>query len=255
MTNLAVSATDLSLSLGHRQLFHCEHLAIEQGAFVGLLGGNGVGKTTFLRMLLGLQKAHYHHLDVLGKPCNEGNAAVSYLPQLKAHSSRLALCADSLFQCWRPRHVSRKQWQQRIDYAIDQVNGLSLAKQAMDTLSGGEYQRLMLAQALLNEPKLLLLDEPLVGLDPNRQYRLVELISHFQQDLGVTVICSTHELNPFINHFTSVLLIHEQLLRQGKATELLTSDTLSELYHCHLHVITHHGRQHLIAHPDSDLYV
>ncbi|MEI8632700.1 ATP-binding cassette domain-containing protein [Vibrio sp. PP-XX7] len=151
--------------------------------------------------------------------------------------------------------VSRKEWQRRIDYAIDQVNGHSIAQQPMDTLSGGEYQRLMLAQALLNEPKLLLLDEPLVGLDPNRQYRLVELITHFQQHLGMTIICSTHELNPFINHFTSVLLIHEQRLRQGSATELLTSKTLSELYHCHLDVVTHHGRQHLIAHPDSDFYV
>jgi len=255
MTKLIISATNLSVSLGSRLLFECDELAIEQGAFVGLLGGNGVGKTTFLRTLLGLQKAQYTTLNILDAPCKRGSSSISYLPQLKAHSSRLALCAQSLFETWRPRNISAKEWQRRIDNAIVQVNAQKIASQPMDTLSGGEYCRLMLAQALLNEPKLLLLDEPLVGLDPSRQYQLVELILHLQQHLGMTIVCSTHELNPFINHFTEVLLIHEQKLRQGKATELLTSQTLSELYHCHLDVVMHHGRQHLIAHPDSDLYV
>ncbi|MFM2481002.1 ATP-binding cassette domain-containing protein [Celerinatantimonas sp. YJH-8] len=251
----AVEINRLRVNLGRRKLFESEQIQIQQGAFVGLLGSNGAGKTTLLRTLLGLQKAHYQTLNVLGTTCHRGHPFVSYLPQLKAQSSRLSIAAIDLMHSWRPRRVSRDDWQQRIDWVLSQVSGLDLARRPLDKLSGGEYQRLMLAQALLNYPKLLLLDEPLVGLDPNHQYKLVRLIHEIKTKLNMTIICCTHELNPFINHFDSLLLIHQQTLTHGSIQALLTSQILSELYHCHLDIIGHRHHQLFIAHSDADLYV
>jgi zinc/manganese transport system ATP-binding protein len=251
----ALTIRQLSVSLGRRHLFSCDQCNIGQGQFIGLLGANGVGKTTFLRVLLGLQKARYAALSVLNTPCQRGRNDISYLPQLKAQSHRLSVCAADLFASWRPGAFSRSEWQNRIRTALEQVEATLLATRPLSELSGGEYQRLMLAQSLLNHPRLLLLDEPLVGLDPKHQHNLVSLIVALKARLGITVICSTHELNPFINHFDSVFLIHQQHLRHGSAQQLLNTNTLSELYGCHLDVITHHGKQLLIAHPDSDPYV
>jgi zinc/manganese transport system ATP-binding protein len=237
----------VTLTLGERSILHHANFAVNQGEFVGVLGPNGAGKTTLMRAILGLVPTSRGTIRVLGEPVARGNAKIGYMPQTRSmlgtHPVRgrdfVAMAADG--HHWG---LPRVDVVTRADVArvLDLVGATKLADRPLTELSGGERQRLLLAQCLLGDPKLLLLDEPLISLDPNHQRGVVELVRRVQRELGIAVLFSAHELNPLLNALDRVLYLGNGVAALGSVDDVITAPVLSRLYGSPIEVTRMKGR-------------
>ncbi|AJY42212.1 ABC transporter family protein [Burkholderia humptydooensis] len=243
----ALELDRVTLALGGRTILRDVSFAVEPGEFVGVLGPNGAGKTTLMRAVLGLVPAQSGAIRVAGEPVARGNPAIGYMPQIRsALAGRrvrgrdfVAMAADG--HRWGLPHASAAVAAD-VDRVLDLVDAGSLAKRPLSELSGGERQRLLLAQCLLGTPKLLLLDEPLISLDPNHQRGVVELVRRVQRELGITVLFSAHELNPLLNALDRVLYLGNGVAALGTVDEVITKPVLSRLYGSPIDVMRVNGR-------------
>jgi zinc/manganese transport system ATP-binding protein len=237
----AIELSDVTLRLGGRDVLHHVSLAIPAGAFVGVLGPNGAGKTTLMRALLGLVPARAGRIEVLGAPAQRGSPTIGYMPQIRSTTApslrgRDFVAAAVNGERWGlPHHGAREQ--REIDRVLDLVGAATLADRPLGDLSGGERQRLLLAQALLGRPRLLLLDEPLMSLDPQRQAAVVSLVCELRQTLGLTVLFSAHDLNPLLGAMDQVLYLGGGHAALGPVEEIITGPVLSRLYGAAIEVI------------------
>ena len=233
MTSVAFEG--VTLALGGRTILSGVDLAIEGGEFIGLLGPNGAGKTTLLRAILGLVAPIKGVVRVLGAPARRGNRLVGYMPQHRALPARAALTGWDTVACaaggWRWGLPILSAAERRdVDWALDIVGATALARRPIGSLSGGERQRLLISQALLGRPRLLLLAEPLISLDPNHQGGMVELVKRLQVELGMTVLFSAHELNPLMRALDRVLYLGSGSAALGPVDAVVTGPVLSRLY-------------------------
>ncbi|WP_414451112.1 ABC transporter ATP-binding protein [Burkholderia sp. 22PA0099] len=243
----ALALDRVTLELGGRTILRDVSLTLDAGEFVGVLGPNGAGKTTLMRAVLGLVPAAQGAISVAGAPVARGNPAIGYMPQIRsALAGRrvrgydfVAMAADG--HRWGLPSVNRET---RADVArvLELVGATALARRPLFELSGGERQRLLLAQCLLGSPKLLLLDEPLISLDPHHQRGVVELVRRVQQELGITVLFSAHELNPLLNALDRVLYLGNGTAALGTVDEVITKPVLSRLYGSPIDVMRVNGR-------------
>jgi zinc/manganese transport system ATP-binding protein len=243
----ALELEHVTLALGGRTILDDVSLAVEAGEFVGVLGPNGAGKTTLMRAVLGLVPAARGTLRVAGEPVARGNPAIGYMPQTRsALASRRVRGYDFVAMAADGHHwgLPRTSAAVKEDVArvLDLVGGTALAQRPLSELSGGERQRLLLAQCLLGAPKLLLLDEPLISLDPHRQRGVVELVRRVQRELGITVLFSAHELNPLLNALDRVLYLGSGVAALGTVDEVITKPVLSRLYGSPIDVMRVNGR-------------
>ncbi|WP_233803151.1 ABC transporter ATP-binding protein [Paraburkholderia sp. HP33-1] len=238
---------NVTLELGERTILRDTSFVVNQGEFIGVLGPNGAGKTTLMRAVLGLVPAAAGSLRVLGQTVERGNASIGYMPQTRsALAGRrvrgrdfVAMAADG--HRWGLPHADAKT-RADVDRVLELVGGTNLAKRPLSELSGGERQRLLLAQCLLGNPKLLLLDEPLISLDPHHQKSVVELVRHVQRELGIAVLFSAHELNPLLNSIDRVLYLGSGVAALGTVDEVITRPVLSRLYGSPIDVMRVNGR-------------
>ncbi|AVR09809.1 ABC transporter ATP-binding protein [Burkholderia thailandensis] len=243
----ALELDHVTLALGGRTILRDVSFAVESGEFVGVLGPNGAGKTTLMRAVLGLVPAQSGVIRVAGEPVARGNAAIGYMPQIRsALAGRrvrgrdfVAMAADG--HRWGLPRASAAVAAD-VDRVLDLVGASALATRPLSELSGGERQRLLLAQCLLGAPKLLLLDEPLISLDPNHQRGVVELVRRVQRELGITVLFSAHELNPLLNALDRVLYLGNGVAALGTVDEVITKPVLSRLYGSPIDVMRVNGR-------------
>jgi zinc/manganese transport system ATP-binding protein len=243
----AVRLDRVTIGLGGRTILADISLTIDQGEFIGLLGPNGAGKTTLLRAILGLVRPRQGRLDVLGEPARRGNPAIGYLPQMHRAVAGLRLSGwnfvASAFDGHRwglPRASGALQ--REVDWALDAVGAREIARRALADISGGERQRLLLAQALLGRPRLLLLDEPLISLDPHHQRHVLELVRRLQQEMKITVLFSAHEINPLLGVIDRVLYLGHGQAALGSVEDVITGPVLSRLYGSEIEVIRLGGR-------------
>jgi zinc/manganese transport system ATP-binding protein len=221
---------------------------IQGGEFIVILGPNGAGKSTFLKLLLGLVRPNAGgSVQVLGSTPQRGNQAIGYAPQHRALDTELPLRARDLVGFGLDGHRWGTGWpsrsrHERIEKALLEVDALNLADAPVGRLSGGEQQRLLIAQALLTDPKLLLLDEPLANLDLAHQQEVVALVSHLNRVHGVTVLLVAHDINPLLQVTDRVLYIAHEHSCLGAPHEIITSETLSNLYGSPVEVIQAEGR-------------
>jgi zinc/manganese transport system ATP-binding protein len=245
--DLAIDLDHVSLTLGGRTILKDINLAIAAGEFIGVLGPNGAGKTTLMRALLGLVPVAGGTIRVLGDLARRGNPAIGYMPQFRSQAGQLALRGWDFVAAACDGHrwglpLPDRRRRQIVDHAIELVGAEALASRPLNALSGGERQRLLLAQALLGEPKLLLLDEPLISLDPHHQRVVVDLVREVQQRLNIAVLFSAHELNPLLPVIDRVLYLGRGQAALGTVDEVITSATLSRLYGAEIEVVRLKGR-------------
>jgi zinc/manganese transport system ATP-binding protein len=237
----------VTLELGGRAILRDTSLAVNQNEFIGVLGPNGAGKTTLMRAVLGLVPAMSGAIRVLGEPVVRGNPSIGYMPQTRsALAGRrvrgrdfVAMAADG--HRWGLPHSSAAM-RAEVDRVLDLVGARELAGRPLSELSGGERQRLLLAQCLLGSPRLLLLDEPLISLDPHHQKSVVQLVRRVQQELRITVLFSAHELNPLLHALDRVLYLGSGVAALGTVDEVITKPVLSRLYGSTIDVMRVNGR-------------
>ncbi|HXA92235.1 MAG TPA: ATP-binding cassette domain-containing protein [Steroidobacteraceae bacterium] len=243
----AVEFHRVAVRLGGRAIFTDVDLSIEDAEFIGVLGPNGAGKTTLMRTILGLVTLAHGSIRVLGRAVERGNPAIGYLPQTRTQAAAARLSGrDFLASAMRGDRwglpLATRAVRREVDAALDLVGAGSLARRPLAALSGGERQRLLLAQALLGRPRLLLLDEPLMSLDPRHQQEVVELVRRVQQQLQVAVLFSAHELNPLLSALDRVLYLGNGHAALGTVAEVINGAALSRLYGADIEVVRVNGR-------------
>ena len=233
----AVEFAGVTLAHGRRRLVEDASFGLAQGAFVGLFGANGAGKTTLMRSVLGLERPRAGRITVFDAPARPGRAGIGILPQQRQWpAATLDLAAIALLEAAHPGQGPA------IGAALDLVDGQALARRRLGALSGGERQRLLLAQALVGAPRLLLLDEPLAGLDPGAQVQIVALIDRIRRQLEATVLFIAHDLNPLLGVMDAALWIAARRVRLDAPAALLRADVLDGLYGARMQVISGEGR-------------
>jgi zinc/manganese transport system ATP-binding protein len=248
----AISCNQVTVTLGGRKILSAVDFVIQEGEFVGMLGSNGSGKTTLMRAILGLVPLQAGVIRVLGQPATRGNPAIGYMPQARGNLANVRFtgwdCVASAAggKGWGLPRLDAAQ-RRDVDWALDMVGASDLARRPLSELSGGERQRLLLSQALLDRPKLLLLDEPLINLDPTHQNGVVEIVRRLQKELGFAVIFSAHELNPLLNSIDRVLYLGGGKAVLGAVDEVITGPVLSRLYGSEIEVVRLGGRIFVMA--------
>ena len=257
----AVQLRDAALRFGARTLWSSLDLDVEAGELLAVLGPNGSGKTTLLRVLLGQQSLSSGRVLVLGQPPRSARLEVAYVPQQRAFNASTPLRGRDLVRFgvdghrwgvavpWSP---GARDARARVDAALDSVNAAEYAEARLGRLSGGEQQRLRIAQALAARARLLLCDEPLLSLDLRHQRQVVDLVHRSRQAMGSSVVFVTHEINPVIAHVDRVLYLVNGRHRIGSVDEVMNTATLSELYGTEVDVLRTRGRLVVVTGADHD---
>jgi zinc/manganese transport system ATP-binding protein len=248
----AVSLDRVTLRVGGRNVLKAVSFAIRAGEFIGVLGPNGAGKTTLMRSILGLLPPTEGHLRVFGRPPRRGDSAIGYLPQVRTvlpdlRVRGLDFIASSLGgEHWGLPRLSRAN-RAMIDETLALLGASDLARRPLSEMSGGERQRLLLAQALMGHPKLLLLDEPLISLDARHQEVAIDVVRSACRERGVTVLFSAHELNQLMGTLDRVLYLGNGQAELGTVEEVITTPVLSRLYGTEIHVVRADGHIFVMA--------
>lgn len=250
--NPAIRLHECSIAMAGHTVLSRLTFTIGAGQFVGVLGPNGAGKSTLMRALLGLVRPSGGTLQVLGEPAGTTNAHIGYMPQVRSTNMTLPLRGHDFVASAVNGHRWGLYWptrtvRQEVQWALDLVEGTQLADRPLGSLSGGERQRLMLAQALIGRPRLLLLDEPLAGLDPRHQQSVVHLVRRIQKELNATVLFSAHDINPLLGALDEVLYLGQGHGVLGAPETVVTSAVLSGLYATPIEVLRHRGRVFVMA--------
>ncbi len=243
----AIELAGVTLGFAARTVLSGIDLTIRSNEFVGVLGPNGSGKTTLMRAILGLLAPRSGTIRVLGRPVTRGNPAIGYMPQTRSALDRLRLSGWDFVASGIAGHrwglpLLGRRGRHEVAWALEQVEAVELARRPLAETSGGERQRLLLAQALLGRPRLLLLDEPLISLDPHHQRAVVELTRSLQQELGICVLFTAHELNPLLGALDRVLYLGHGQAALGTVDEVITGPVLSRLYGSQIEVVHLNGR-------------
>ncbi len=208
--------------------------SINRGEFVSIIGPNGAGKTTLFRLLLGLQHPLGGNIEIFNAPPRRGNPLIGYVPQRHGIDSETNIESLELVRL----AFSGKHWGFSLSGrdrkvalgALRAVGSEELAHRSLSALSGGELQRIFLAEALVSSPDLLLLDEPLSNLDLKREKDLVQLVNSVVRSRNVTALLIAHDINPLLPFLDKVIFIANGKVATGKPDEVLTSESLTALY-------------------------
>jgi len=244
-----VSLRGARLAFGDRVLWDGLDLTVRAGEFIAVLGPNGTGKTSLLKVLLGQLPLSAGQARVLGRPVGAGNRHVGYVPQHRSLDSGPTLRGRDLVGLGYDGHRwglpdprGRDAKRTAVRQALQQVNADHLADTPVGLMSGGELQRVRIAQALVTDPELLLCDEPLLNLDPGHARLVAALIDRRRRTADTAVLFVTHEVNPVLRYVDRVLYLVDGQFRIGTVEEVMTSETLSELYGADIEVLRVGGR-------------
>ena len=244
-----------TLTLGSRMLWHKLNLEVQPGEFLAVLGPNGSGKTSLLRVLLGLLPLSSGMVEIDGHPPRCGSSLIGYVPQQKSFDADLPIRGRDLVRLGLDGHRFGPgllgSSAHKVDAVIREVGAQNYADAPIGLLSGGEQQRLRIAQALLGDPKILLCDEPLLSLDLSSQQAVSTLINESRLKHNTSAIFVTHEINPVLPMVDRVLYLVGGNWAIGRPEEVLTSAKLGELYGTHIDVLHSHGRIIVVGAGDA----
>lgn len=246
-----------ALRRGSRELWSGLDLDVAPGELVAVLGPSGSGKTTLLRAILGLEPLSAGTITALGERVHRrGSRRIGYLPQARPLTDETSMRGRDLVALGVDGHrfglpFPRRGDRARIDALVDAVGASSFADQPVGVLSGGEQQRLRVGQALADDPRLLLCDEPLTSLDLANQQAVVRLIDDHRKT-GAAVLLVTHDINPILGAVDRILYIANGRFTLGTPQDVLTSEVLSDLYGAPVFVLSAGDRLVVVGAPDAE---
>jgi zinc/manganese transport system ATP-binding protein len=239
----AVQLQDAGIELAGRYVWRNVDLEVAAGEFVAILGPNGAGKSTLLKAILGVLPLSHGAISVFGKRVRRGNDAVGYLPQRRNFDPDLRVRAVDLVRLglegaswgmplpFLGRLMSGPAARAgQVDAVIEMVGAESYARRPIGELSGGEQQRILIAQALVSGARMLVLDEPLDSLDLNNQQAISGLVQRICIQRGVTVLLVAHDINPILPYVDQVVYVAQGQVVSGAPGEVIQTETLSRLY-------------------------
>jgi zinc/manganese transport system ATP-binding protein len=262
----AIELERATVRLGGRTIWGDVSMAMSTGEFVALLGANGSGKSTLLRTVLGSLPLAGGRATVLGRPPGQANREIGYVPQRRSFEAgtrlrgidivRLGLDGDRwgvpLGLPWGGGRARRRAAREEVLEAIEMVGAGSYASRPIGECSGGEQQRLLIAQALVRRPRLLLLDEPLDSLDLPNQASVSALVSEICREAGVAVLLVAHDVNPLLPYLDRVVYLAGGHAVEGPVEEVITSETLTRLHGVPVEVLrASDGRLVVVGQPDA----
>jgi zinc/manganese transport system ATP-binding protein len=248
-----IEAQNLVAGYKEKTVWRDANFSFGRGEFVAIIGPNGAGKTTLFRLLLGLQPSLGGSISIFGAQPTRGNPRIGYVPQ------RHTIDSETNIECLELVRLglSGKKWgfnpfshtdRDSAYAALEAVGSTDLAHRPLGVLSGGELQRIFLAEALVSNPDILLLDEPLSNLDLRRETELLHLVDNAVRSRGVTALLIAHNINPLLPHLDKVMYIANGKVATGKPMEVLTSESLSQLYGIQVEVLRDpHGNVAIIG--------
>ncbi|WP_336087590.1 metal ABC transporter ATP-binding protein [Nocardia sp. SSK8] len=242
-TAAAIRLRGATLSFGERTLWRDLDLTVAPGEFIAVLGPNGSGKTSLLRVLLGSLGLSSGEAQVAGRQAGLGNPGIGYVPQQKTIDAGVQLRGVDLVGLgvdghrWGLGWLTRRERARKVAEAVAAVGAQAYAHAPLESMSGGEQQRLRVAQALVGDPSVLLCDEPLLSLDLANQRLVAELVDKRRREHDTAVLFVTHEINPILPLVDRVLYLVDGEFRIGTPAEVMTSATLSELYRTEVEVL------------------
>ena len=239
-----VEARGLAARYGNRVVWSGCDFAIARGSFTAVLGPNGAGKSTLFKLLLGQLAPAAGSLTVFGSRPRAGDPRIGYIPQTSTFDPDFSIRGREFVGLgvdgyrWGVPLGGGVEKRQVIDDAVAVVDASGYVDRPIGLLSGGEQQRLLLAHALVGQPELLLMDEPLSHLDVRNQGSIVNVIAKIVRDRGITVLLIAHDVNPLLPHIDDVLYIANGKTAVGPPSEIITSAKLSAIYSAPIDVLT-----------------
>jgi zinc/manganese transport system ATP-binding protein len=247
--------------LGGRTIWRDVSLTVRRAEFVAVLGPNGAGKSTLIKAILGLLPLARGTASVLGRAPGAANVDIGYLPQRRGFDAGSRIRGTDLVQLgldgarWGlpiPGSPSRRRSAEQVARAIELVGATAHAQRPIGELSGGEQQRLLIAQALVRRPKLLLLDEPLDSLDLPNQAAVAALIQRICQEEQVAVLLVAHDINPILGYLDRAIYLAGGGAVEGAPEQVITSETLTRLYRTPIEVLrASDGRLVVVGQPEA----
>lgn len=244
-----IEINDLSFTYERQTVLEHIDLVVEEGSFLGLVGPNGSGKTTLLKCILGLLKPQVGEIRLFGTPINEFKDwhEIGFVSQ-KANSFNTGFPA-SVFEVVSSGLTSKlgffkflgKEEKRKIHEAIDAVGLSDFSKRNIGELSGGQQQRVFIARALVSDPKLLILDEPTVGVDAKTVQQFYDLLTELNRRFNITLILVTHDIGTITDKVTHVACLNKHLHFHGDSQqfEAVKEHDLADFYGHSLQLLTH----------------
>jgi zinc/manganese transport system ATP-binding protein len=250
--------------LGGRTIWSNLSLEVAEGEFVAVLGPNGVGKSTLIKAMLGVLPLAAGRATVLGQPPGDAGKDLGYLPQRRNFDPNLRVRGRDIVRLgsdgdrWGlplpgggSLFAAGRRERQRVDEVIELVGATAYADRPIGQVSGGEQQRLLIAQALVRGPRILLLDEPLDSLDLPNQAAVAGLISEISRTRDIAVVIVAHDVNPIVSYLDGVVYVARGGAVSGRPEQVINSETLSALYEAPIEVLrTSDGRMVVVGQPD-----
>jgi len=254
--DIVVGLDRAEVRIGPSTIWSDVSFQVVAGEFTAVLGPNGSGKTTLLRVLVGELPLTTGIASVLGEPPGAQNRRIGYLPQRRHFDAAIRIRGVDLVRLGldgaRWGLPIRRTGRERVEETIAMVGAEGYASRPIGRLSGGEQQRLLIAQALVSRPSLLILDEPLDSLDLPNQTGVAGLLARICREQGVSVLLVAHDINPLQPYLDKVVYFGSGAAAVGTPTEVITSDTLSRLYGVAIEVLrTADGRLVVVGLPEA----
>ena len=261
----ALELRDAEVRIGGRPVWSGVTVHVAAGEFVALLGPNGAGKSTLVKAALGILPLSAGSARVLGRPPGEAGGEIGYLPQRRSFDPALRVRGLDIVRLGADGErfglpvalrsagrAARRAERQRVEEVIDLVGAAAYARRPIGQMSGGEQQRLLIAQALVRRPAMLLLDEPLDSLDLPNQAAVAGLVARICREQRVTVVMVAHDVNPILASIDRVVYLAHGGAVSGAPEEVITSETLSGLYGTPIEVLrTSDGRLVVVGLPEA----
>lgn len=254
-----LSLENISVNFGNHLVLKSINVKVYPGEFIGLIGANGAGKSTLLKIILGLLQPSEGKIEIAKSGSKDIKNLIGYVPQKIFLEPNIPLRGRDLVALGLDGNkfgipFPSKKREKCINEMLEAVDALKYADSPVGKLSGGEQQRLLIAQALLTNPKILLLDEPLSNLDIKSTYEVISLISRIGRERGVAVILVAHDMNALLGAMDKVLYLADGNAVMGRVQEVFQSDVLSKLYGYPVEVLHVKGRIMVVGGQDNNLY-